>query len=82
MKIIPQRELRNRIGQVLHEVERGQRMRITINGRPVADLVPISGSRRIFVPRDAVTELLTNASLDRAFASDIATATEATIEEL
>jgi hypothetical protein len=34
------------------------------------------------VSRDAVTELLTNASLDRAFARDIATATEATIEEL
>jgi prevent-host-death family protein len=82
MRSIPQRELRNRIGEVLRQVERGQRVRITVSGRPVADLVPIGGSRRTFVPRDAVTELLTNAPLDRSFQSDIATATEATIEEL
>ena len=82
IKSIPERELRNRIGQVLRQVERGQRVRITVSGRPVADLVPIGGSRRTFVPRDTVTELLTRAALDRSFARDIATATGATIEKL
>jgi len=82
MKSIPERELRNRIGQVLRQVERGRRVRITVSGRPVADLVPIGGSRRTFVQRDTVTELLTRAALDRSFARDIATATGATIEKL
>ena len=82
MKSIPQRELRTRMSQVLRQVEQGQRVRITISGRPVADLVPIGGSRRTFVPREAVTELLTNTALDRSFAHDIAAATGATVEEM
>ena len=82
MKSISLRELMNRIDQVLRQVQQGQRVRITISGRPVADLVPIGGSRRTFVPREAVTELLTNAALDRSFARDIAAATGATIEEM
>ena len=82
MKSITLRELMSRIDQVLRQVQQGQRVRITISGRPVADLVPIGGSRRTFVPRDTVTELLTRAALDRSFARDIATATGATIEKL
>jgi prevent-host-death family protein len=82
MKIIPQRELRNRIGQVLRQVERGEEVRITVNGRPVADLVPIGGARRNFVPRDAVAQLIVRAPLDRGFTRQIATVTDATIEEL
>ena len=82
MKTIPQRELRNRIGQVLRQVERGQQVRITVNGRPVADLVPIGGTRRTFVQRDAVSHLLERAPLDRAFTRDIETAAGATVDEL
>lgn len=82
MKTIPQRELRNRIGQVLRQVERGQAVRITVNGRPVADLVPIGGTRPTFVPRDAVARLIARAPLDRAFTREIAAATGATIDEL
>jgi prevent-host-death family protein len=37
MKTIPQRELRNLISRVLREVEAGERIRITVDGRPVAD---------------------------------------------
>ncbi|HYM71160.1 MAG TPA: type II toxin-antitoxin system prevent-host-death family antitoxin, partial [bacterium] len=72
----------NRIGQVLRQVERGQEVRITVNGRPVADLVPIRKARRNFVPRDAVAQLIVRAPLDRAFTRKIATVTGATIEAL
>lgn len=82
MKSIPQRELRNRIGQVLRQVERGQVVRITVNGRPVADLVPIGGPRRVFVARDAVAQLLARAPLDRAFTRAVASVTGATVDEL
>ena len=82
MKTIAQRELRNRIGQVLRQVERGEGLRITVNGRPVADLVPIGGTHRTFVPRDAIAQLLARAPLDRAFSREIAAATGATIDEL
>src|SRR5439155_11065784 len=43
---IAQRELRNNVGRVLREVSAGARLRITVRGRPVADLLPIGeGSR-------------------------------------
>ena len=82
MKTIPQRELRNRVSRVLRQVEAGERMRITVDGRPVADLVPIGGVRRTFVPMDEVLRLLARAPLDRKFSRDIEGAAGATIEEL
>ena len=81
MKTIPQRELRNRVSRVLREVEAGERMRITVDGRPVAELVPVGGTRRTFVPRDDVAVLLRRASLDRNFARDLSPV-DATIDEL
>jgi antitoxin (DNA-binding transcriptional repressor) of toxin-antitoxin stability system len=57
-------------------------MRITVGGRPVAELMPIGGVRRTFVPRDRVLELLERAPLDRKFARDIEGAAGATIEQL
>ena len=71
MKTIPQRELRNQISRVLREVEAGERMRVTVDGRPVADLVPLAGARRTFVPRDDLLTLLRRASLDRGFEHDL-----------
>jgi prevent-host-death family protein len=81
MKTIPQRELRNRISQILRDVEGGEGMRITVNGRPVADLIPASKVRRTFVPKDQVMEILGRAPLDRNFERDCSIA-GATIEEL
>jgi prevent-host-death family protein len=48
---IPQRELRNHTAEVLRRAERGERLEITVNGHPVAELGPIE-SRREFVPSD------------------------------
>ena len=39
VRTIPQRTLRNRISEVLRQVEAGERVRITVDGRPVAELV-------------------------------------------
>jgi len=38
---IPARELRNDVSAVLRRVEAGERLRITVSGRPVAALVPL-----------------------------------------
>jgi prevent-host-death family protein len=82
VRSIPQRELRNNIAQVLRQVEAGERIRVTVDGRPVADLVPVGGVRRTFVARDAVLDLLRRAPLDLGFARDIDAAAGATIDEL
>ena len=81
MKTIPQRELRNSISKVLRSVESGERMQITVDGRPVAELTPVSGRRRTFVPRDEVVAMLRRGSLDRKFERDLRIV-DATIEEL
>jgi prevent-host-death family protein len=71
MKTITQRELRNHVSRVLRQVEAGEHMRITVDGRPVADLVPIGGVRRTCVPIEEVLRLLARAPLDRKFSRDI-----------
>jgi prevent-host-death family protein len=79
MKTITQRELRNHASRILRQVEAGEQMRITVDGRPVADLVPIAGVRRTFVPIDEVLRLLARAPLDRKFSRDIEGAAGATL---
>lgn len=43
--VIPQKELRNHIGEVLRRVEAGESLTVTVAGRPVAELRP-TGRRR------------------------------------
>lgn len=40
MTTIPQKQLRNEIGDVLRRAEAGERFTITVSGRPVAELGP------------------------------------------
>jgi prevent-host-death family protein len=47
MATIPQKELRNRVGEVLRRAEGGERITVTVAGRPVAQLGPISGRQWI-----------------------------------
>jgi prevent-host-death family protein len=49
---IPARELRNDISAVLRRVERGERLRVTISGRPVAELLPLA-ARPMSMPWEA-----------------------------
>lgn len=78
---IPQRELRNDVSSVLEEVASGARIRVTVHGKPVADLVPVS-SARAFVPRAEVEDIIATAPLDPAFAQDVARALSQTVDEL
>jgi prevent-host-death family protein len=41
MTDIPARELRNNVSGVLRRIESGERLRVTVSGRPVAELVPL-----------------------------------------
>lgn len=67
---IPQRELRNNIGEVLREVEAGAELRITVSGRPVAELSPIQ-QRRHFVPTWQLDDLF-ELPIDDELAQDLA----------
>lgn len=43
MADIPARDLRNNVSGVLRRVEAGERLRVTVSGRPVAELGPLPG---------------------------------------
>lgn len=61
---IPQRELRNQASRVLREVREGRSYTITVDGSPVADLVPHRGSkRRVAVPTDEVVAAFAGLSI-------------------
>ncbi len=46
MREIGVRELKANLSSVIRQVEAGEEVRVTVRGRPVADLVPVGGSRR------------------------------------
>jgi prevent-host-death family protein len=52
---IPQKELRNNVGEVLRRAERGERLTVTVSGRAVAELGPLRA--RIWVPVAELADL-------------------------
>lgn len=45
MTSIPQKQLRNQVGEVLRRVEAGESLIVTVSGRPVAQLSPLRRHR-------------------------------------
>jgi len=80
-RVIPQRELRNDVAEVLRDVAAGRSVRITVRGHPIADLVPVSETRQ-FVPRSEFERILTEDALDPGFIRDVQAALGSTIDEL
>lgn len=55
MATIPQKELRNEIGAILRRAEAGERITVTVSGRPVAQLGPIEPG--VWVDSTAVSSI-------------------------
>jgi prevent-host-death family protein len=70
MVTIPQRDLRNRSGEILRQAEAGEEFTITVEGRPVALLVPYP--KRTWVPKADYLRILKTAGPDPTFFEDIA----------
>jgi prevent-host-death family protein len=69
---IPARELRNDVSGVLRRVEAGERLRVTVSGRPVAELIPLP-SRQRSMSWDQFTQHIAGARADAELADDLAT---------
>jgi prevent-host-death family protein len=65
---IPQKELRNNVGDVLRRAEAGEQFTITVSGRPVAELGPTS--RRAWV-RGPALKAVFDTPVPRSFAGDL-----------
>lgn len=55
--VVPQHALKEETAELLRRVESGERLTITLHGRPVAELSPIP-RRREFISRDELFERL------------------------
>jgi prevent-host-death family protein len=73
------RELRNHTADVLRRVEAGERLRVTVDRRPVAELTPLP-SRDVWVPRHRVVDAIAQA--DAALRDDLADSLPDTVDEL
>jgi prevent-host-death family protein len=68
MVTIPQKELRNHVGEVLRRAEAGEHFTITVSGRPVAELGPVRA--RQWVASAQLRELW-NAPADPTLTQDL-----------
>lgn len=70
MTEIASRDLRNDTRGVLQRVEAGEEIHMTLSGRPVAVLQPLSGRCRC-MPRAWLTELLDTHRTDSALTAEL-----------
>lgn len=73
------RELRNHTAEVLRRVEAGERLRVTVDRRPVAELAPLP-ARDTWVARKRVVDALVQA--DSTLRDDLAEASADTVDEV
>jgi prevent-host-death family protein len=70
MTDVPARDLRNDVSGVLRRVESGERLRVTVSGRPVAELVPLP-TRRQTMPWAEFRAMLAGGQADAALRADL-----------
>jgi prevent-host-death family protein len=78
---VPLRELRNNPSAVLRRVERGERLRVTIDRRPVAELVPLARRER-WVPVERAWPALVAARADASLRDELRQELPETTDEL
>lgn len=67
---VPLRELRNQTSEVLRRVEAGEHLVVTVDRRPVAQLVPLP-SPRSWVRADEVWDRIRSSQADPALAAEL-----------
>jgi len=75
------RELRNSVSEVLRRVEAGERLRVTVDRRPVAELLPLP-RRRSAVPWTEIQERLDAIQADPGLDDDLRTVLLDTTDDL
>ncbi|HST70374.1 MAG TPA: hypothetical protein VLI94_12045 [Solirubrobacterales bacterium] len=65
------RELRNSTSDVVSELEAGERLTLTVNRRPVADILPHAEKRDPWVPSSELRRIVHEASADPGLLDDL-----------
>lgn len=72
MTTVASRDLRNHTAEVLRTVAEGTRVTVTVNGRPVAEIAPVSGARPMTMPRAELVQILNRHQADSGMRKDLA----------
>jgi len=66
------RDLRNHTADVVAAVRAGERLSLTVNRLPVADIVPHSQQRSPWVPSQTLRSIVADAGADHELLADLA----------
>ncbi len=76
------RELRNSTAGVIADLEKGERLTLTVNRRPVADIVPHARDRDPWVPSSELRRIVDVAAADPGLLDDLADVRGDELDEL
>jgi antitoxin (DNA-binding transcriptional repressor) of toxin-antitoxin stability system len=75
------RELRNSTSAVVSELEAGERLTLTVNRRPVADIFPHAENRDPWVPASELRRIVRAAPVDAGLLDDLADVRNAELDD-
>lgn len=75
------RELRNSTPAVIAELEAGEKLTLTVNRRPVADIVPHAEERDPWVAASELHRIVAESSADSRLLDDLADVRGAEVDE-
>jgi antitoxin (DNA-binding transcriptional repressor) of toxin-antitoxin stability system len=75
------RDLRNSTASVVAELEAGERLTLTVNRRPVADILPHVEERSPWVPSAVLRNILDEAPADAGLLDDLAGVRDVELED-
>lgn len=79
MSDVSARDLRNHTADVLRRVEAGERLRVNVNRRPVAELTPLA--RPVWTTGPAMERVVREAAADAGLLRDLTRIRQQTVEE-
>ena len=82
MATVASRDLRNHTAEILRKVADGDRVTITVNGTPVAELTPVTTARRPSMPRRELAVVLARYQADAGLRDDLAALTADMTDDL
>lgn len=78
---VPIRELRNSTAAVIAELEAGERLTLTVNRRPVADILPHVEGREPWVSAAELRRIVRDAPADPELLDDLAEIRSAELDD-
>lgn len=75
------RDLRNQTAKVVAAVRAGERLSLTVNRTPVADIVPHESARNPWVPSETLRRIVEEAGADTRLLADLAEVRGAMVDD-